>query len=722
MNTLFLWFLFVSLWSCMKQEHHIYVAANGRIQAEGTKEDPYDSFETARDALRSLDIRGPVHVWISEGTYHFQESLILTDEDSGEEGYPVTWSAIPGHEVVITGGLRLEEFEALNSSELIPKVQVAVRPHLYQLDLTKFDIQDLGNIDPRSGNRMELYYNGRYMDIARYPNEEWLTIDSVPQNGEEEFVRDPERTRYGIPVGRHFGRFKYVSDRPASWETNEDIYMHGYWVWDWSDEFQRVDSIDKMKQEIYPTRPYHRYGYHQHQRFYFLNVPEEIDQAGEWYLDKQTQMLLFYPPGDLEDNEVWLSVSDQPLWVLDHVSHVHIKNLSFQCSRGEAIVVQGGRKNLIRSCDFKNFGKTAVSLDGGEEHEVRDSDFSYLSMGGIEMKGGDRKSLTPGKHCAENNHIHHYAHRVRTYQPAITTGGVGNKIRHNLIHDAPHMAIGFAGNDHKIEFNEIFEVLTETSDAGAIYNGRDWTERGTEIRFNYIHDLGATLSGEGFHGVMGVYLDDCLPGTLIYGNIFQNIDRAIMLGGGKDNKVINNIFLNCDLAIHIDARAMGWAKKYAVEGGGWEMYKKLAAVDYKNPPWSVRYPELVHILDDPATPTGVEIGQNICQGGRWLDMRSGTDFDLIDFSENITAVDTVVMWQTQQEPQGKFYTGKEQDSVISLLRDKGNIFTESSKTLVRIVDDERTIEENDLVGQIHFMPIPFSEIGLYTNHHRQTLP
>ena len=47
--------------------------------------------------------------------------------------------------------------------------------------------------------------------------------------------------------------------------------------------------------------------------------------------------------------------------------------------------------------------------------------------------------------------------------------GVGNRVAHNLIHHAPHQAIGFGGNDHVIEFNEIHNVCYESNDAGAIY-------------------------------------------------------------------------------------------------------------------------------------------------------------------------------------------------------------------------------------------------------------
>ena len=68
------------------------------------------------------------------------------------------------------------------------------------------------------------------------------------------------------------------------------------------------------------------------------------------------------------------------------------------------------------------------------------------------------------------------------------------------------------GNDHVIEFNEIHHVALETGDVGAIYTGRDYTYRGNRIRHNFIHDTGGVGMGS-----MGVYMDDCVSGTLIAG-------------------------------------------------------------------------------------------------------------------------------------------------------------------------------------------------------------
>ena len=98
---------------------------------------------------------------------------------------------------------------------------------------------------------------------------------------------------------------------------------------------------------------------------------------------------------------------------------------------------------------------------------------------------------------ATNNHIYDYSSWVRTGQYAINISGVGNYVAHNLIHDAPFEAIYLKGNEHILEYNEVYRVCQETGDAGALHTGRDWTWRGNIIRYNYWHDL----KGPGLHAL-----------------------------------------------------------------------------------------------------------------------------------------------------------------------------------------------------------------------------
>lgn len=171
------------------------------------------------------------------------------------------------------------------------------------------------------------------------------------------------------------------------------------------------------------------------------------------------------------------------------------------------------------------------------------------------MFGGDKCTLTPANAAVNNNHIYNIAKWSKCYQPAIYLIGVGMTARHNQIHDCPHTAIMYWGNEMTIADNEIYSVVLETGDAGAIYTGRDFTYRGNRVCHNYIHHLG----GVGF-GTMGIYNDDCVSGTIMNNNYFQELTRAVFMGGGRNFEVRNNVFVKCDPAVDFDCRGAVWIK------------------------------------------------------------------------------------------------------------------------------------------------------------------
>jgi len=207
-------------------------------------------------------------------------------------------------------------------------------------------------------------------------------------------------------------------------------------------------------------------------------------------------------------------------------------------------------------------------------------------------------------------------------------------MRHNLIHDAPHSAVLYGGNEHIIEFNEIHHVALETSDVGALYTGRDWTSRGNVVRHNFIH----SLTSQGSIGTMGVYLDDCDSGDAIVGNVFYRAGRAAFIGGGRDNRVENNLFVDCEAAVHLDDR--GTSRIINGKGGSWDLLAKARAVGYDRPPWSERYPRLARIMQEQwQLPEGNVIRRNIALGcEKWLNLGGGMKghMDLVRFEHNLT--------------------------------------------------------------------------------------
>jgi hypothetical protein len=321
------------------------------------------------------------------------------------------------------------------------------------------------------------------------------------------------------------------------------------------------------------------------------------------------------------------------LFVIRDTSFWTLRDVALECTRSTAVTISGGTHCRVAGCTIRNTGSWGVSISGGRENSVVSCDIYRVGEGGVSLSGGDRKRLEPAGHSAENNHIHHFGRLYRTYRPAVAIGGVGNRVMHNWIHNGPHNAIQMGGNDHLIAFNEIHDVCFETGDVGAFYMGRDWTERGTTIRHNFFHHI----SGPGLHGAMAVYLDDSASGITIYGNIFYKAGRAAFIGGGRDNVVENNIFVECQASVHVDARGVGWMK-YHVEGDG-TLPRRLRAMPYREPPWSERFPRLLNILDDePGLPKGNVVRRNISVGGKWLDVESRA-LPLIRFENNLVDED-----------------------------------------------------------------------------------
>ena len=478
------------------------------------------------------------------------------------------------------------------------------------------------------------------MTLARWPNEgEWERIAGYPTNSATKDAGDQA-------IGRLEEGFFYQGDRPRRWSGRDDIWVHGYWAYDWANSYERVASIDAEKRWIKTAPPHGLYGFQKNQRFYFLNVPEELDQPGEWYLDRATGTLYFWPPGPLGSSEALLSLLDQPLVRMTNATGVTVRGIQFEATRGNAIEIVGGASNRISGCRIRNIGNWAVRVTGGTNHAVVSCDITDTGDGGVSLSGGDRQTLTAGGHSVENCHFQRQGRWSKCYVPAVTLEGVGLRAAHNLIHDQPHCAILFWGNDHLIEFNDIHHVALETGDVGAIYTGRDYTFRGNRIRHNFIHETGGVGMGS-----MGVYMDDCVSGTEVFGNVFYKAHWAMFIGGGRDHHVENNLFVDCDPAVRADGRGID---PHPVWRGQVDTTMRQRLAEVPAALYRARYPAL-QSLDrfygppgGPARsggdfsgvpPEGNVIVRNVCLGN-WLDVGWFADRALFEVRDNVVLSQT----------------------------------------------------------------------------------
>ena len=221
--------------------------------------------------------------------------------------------------------------------------------------------------------------------------------------------------------------------------------------------------------------------------------------------------------------------------------------------------------------------------------------------------GGARETLTSCRHMADNNHIHHYALAKKIWSPGIACGAndagyaCGCVVTHNLIHDSPHAAITYGGNDHRIEFNEVHDFLIESDDLGGLYTNNGWCSYGNVLRHNFIHHTGHAL---------GIYLDDADSGDTLEGNVMCRMGIGAVIGGGHDNILRNNVAIDCQGGFGIEARGVG--RKYDQDSGMLRDYKKLNPV---TSPWSTRFPSLPRLLqNNPGLPNGCVLERNVVIG------------------------------------------------------------------------------------------------------------
>jgi hypothetical protein len=586
-----------------------FVSPQGDDEAAGTRTAPFRSLEKARDAIRQRNaegdgVTGGALVTLLPGRHERRASFVLGKEDSGTAEAPIVYAAEAGAAVRLTGGRLLRDFRPVEDAAVLARLVPGARGHVMQTDLRAQGIEDFGTLQARGMGldvrpaALELFFEDRPMPLARWPNEGFVYTGKVIDTGSKVFSKgsaqgfiNPHKPEPPRP-----GSFRFSNPRLTRWSRARDVWAHGYWGRDWSDEHLPVASIDAENGIIHMGSPT-RYGHYAGKRFTFLNLLEELDSPGEWYLDRETGILYFWPPKPLENARVGVSLLNEPLVVLQGASHVTFRGLVFEQTRRHGVVISDGQGVKLLGCTLRNIGNRAVAVWNGTGHKVVGCDIIDCGDGGVRLEGGKTLALEPGGHVAENNHIYRYNRWCRTYRPAITLSGVGNIARHNLIHDSAHMAVGISGHDHIFEYNEIHSVVRETTDSSALYTGGNPTTRGNVIRYNYFHHIG---SGLRHSGQSAVYFDDGLCGVQVIGNLFYRIGDGVdvglaaMVNGGRDHLFENNAFVDCARGIQLstwsDSTWQAYLKSPSIQ-------RKFDAIEPAGKLFHERYPALARVSD-----------------------------------------------------------------------------------------------------------------------------
>ena len=344
---------------------------------------PGDDIAAVRDRIREerrqkkIADGETVRIIFAAGEYRLRNAVTLDARDSGSAQAPVVWCAEKGGRVAFSGG------ERIPASAFAPVTDPDVRSRLPEEARTRVRVADVsrilpGDLPPWPMALVKppapwLYADGRPMELARWPNK---TADGKPR-----WAHFSKAVRTGIPPNHKDGDFSSVKpgaffcedERADRWNPSKGLWLSGYWTHDWSDEILQVESIEKSSTNcVVSLKGTHKYGIcagtwgAKERRYCAVNLIEELDAPGEWWLDRDAKKLYVYAGDGFENTKFRLATLDRPFFELNNVGNMRFENLTFAYSHclKSAVSIYKCENVVFDGCSLRSLAGDGINAHG----------------------------------------------------------------------------------------------------------------------------------------------------------------------------------------------------------------------------------------------------------------------------------------------------------------------------------------------------------------------
>ena len=396
----------------------IHVSAGAALlgSRDGSREAPFATVFEARDAMRVGLGAGAQRTVFIDGDHHLPEPLILDQRDAGTAEAPIVWrSRSFAKPARLTGGKKLP-VTAFTPATVPSGAAGVVKAELYSAAIGLNSSIVPGMASPYPFDDLELFYEGQPMTRARSPNIApdgtwmWSGYTNVTTVNDMSFeFLDSEKADLWAPAA-----------------AKGDLWLHGFFKFDWRDTFIRIASITKNSQGFNVTRDSAtkpQYPFTKGCRFYAVAALELLDVPGEYHVDKKTGTLHFLPPTPLTPGSDLL-VSVLNTVVQADTSHTKFQGLTMSVSRDDIFSTTNraattvGNNVTVEDCVVSNAGGSCVHLQGSN-NTARNNTIFGCGTSGIAVISGNVKTLERGNSAAIGNEISQCSRIQRTCESPL---------------------------------------------------------------------------------------------------------------------------------------------------------------------------------------------------------------------------------------------------------------------------------------------------------------